>query len=68
MEHIKRVVDADGTESVSDAKKKLLTQSQIKTNDNTLNSLEQYHLGFIILMADFIHLVFGKDENTLLGS
>ena len=68
MEHIKRVVDADGTESVSDAKKRLLTQSQIKTNDNTLNSLEQYHLGFIILMADFIHLVFGKDENTLLGS
>ena len=68
MEHIKRVVDADGTESVSDAKKRLLTQSQIKTNDNTLNSLEQYHLGFIILMADFIHLVFGKDENTLLCS
>jgi len=68
MEHIKKVVDAEEGETVTDAKKRLLTKSQMKTSDNTLNSLEQYHLGFIILMADFIHLVFGKDQNALLGS
>lgn len=58
-------MDAEEGESATDAKTRLLTRSQMKTSDNTLNSLEQYHLGFIILMADFIHLVFGKDQNAL---
>ena len=58
-------MDAEEGESTTDAKTRLLTRSQMKTSDNTLNSLEQYHLGFIILMADFIHLVFGKDQNAL---
>ena len=61
-------MDAEDGESVPDAKKRLLTRSQMKTSDNTLNSLEQYHLGFIILMADFIHLVFGSCQNALAGS
>ena len=36
----------------------------VKRNTSDNNNLEQYHVGLMILLADFIHLLYGSQESN----